>query len=156
MAWSVDHQKKHGANLFCGYGGRKGAVRCTFAEPYDTMNGATWAEMVRRRLPTALREAWGHGPPPGGWLISIDGDTSLHCPAATVALRRARVSVHKGPPNSGDLRPVENWWPPAGRRLRKSAPPGTGAAAEGYQEFTERVRAEDGLPPLARGGRPSA
>jgi transposase len=100
------------------------------------MNGTTFANIVRTRLGQAIREAYGHGPPPGGWNLSLDGERSFHCPAAKAALRRARINIHHGPPNSGDLRPIENWWPDVEKRLRR----GTPATRESYEQYAERTK----------------
>ena len=121
-------------NILCGYGGIPGHVRPTFAVAYDKMNGATFANIVRTKLGQAIRDAYGHAPPQGGWVLSLDGETSFHSPVAKAALQRARIKIHEGPPNSGDLRPIENWWCEVEGRLRKNAP----AGQEGYEAFADR------------------
>jgi hypothetical protein len=136
IAWSVENQRKHGVNIMTGYGGPAGGVRCTFAEVYDRMTGATFAGMVRS-LGAAVRACYpGKPTPAAGWVVSMDGDTCLRTAAVRQAMRRARCTYHDGPAKSGDLRPVENWWREVDTVLRKqNAPPGT---EESYADFSAR------------------
>jgi hypothetical protein len=63
-----------------------------------------------RKLPAAIRKAYGHGPPLGGrWLLSQDNDRSQNAVELTGEWQRARIDVVQGwPAGSGDLRWIEN------------------------------------------------
>lgn len=123
--------EKHHVKFFVGIGNG----RATLCEEYVGKMSAAKMEPIIRKLPDAIRAAWGHGPP-GRWLVSQDNDRSQNAFALKQVYARLRIDLDEWPPSSGDLRWIENCWPAMNRRIQEGDP----GPNESRVDFVKRAR----------------
>ncbi len=114
--------------------GMSGTGKITLAEPYEPplkMNSEKWAP-IRAKVPNALRVAHPNLNPVR-WVVSQDNDFAQMANPQWWSQRH--ISLHKGPPNSGDLRGIESCWPAINKQIAEGDP-----GKESRAEFIERVR----------------
>ena len=92
----------------------EGAIAC---EPYKDMNGAYFADFVRRQFVPMFAKA----NKDGSRLFIQDGDPSQNSKAARDALAEVNAELLPIPPRSPDLNPIENVFKLVGDNLRKDA-----------------------------------
>jgi len=114
--------------------GMSGAGKITLAEPYEPplkMDAVKWGP-IRAKVPDALRDAHPNLHPLR-WVVSQDNDHAQN--ANPQWFSDKGINLHKGPPNSGDLRGIESAWPVLNRAIAKDDP-----GPESIAAFTARVR----------------
>ena len=92
----------------------EGVIAC---EPYEEMNGAYFAEFVRRKFQDMFTKANKNG----SRLFIQDGDPSQNSKAARDAMAAVNAELLPIPPRSPDLNPIENIFKLAGDNLRANA-----------------------------------
>lgn len=126
---------KHSVKFMVGIGNG----RVTLCEEYKGKITAAAMVPIVRKIPDAIRAAYGHGPPPGQrWVLSQDNDRSQNAAELQSEWTRRRITVADGwPASSGDLRWIENCWASMQRRLYETDP----GPHERKADFILRARA---------------
>ena len=92
----------------------EGVIAC---EPYTEMNGAYFADFIRRKFDAMFALA----NKDGSRLFIQDGDPSQNSKAARDALVEVNATLLPIPPRSPDLNPIENVFKLVGDKLRTDA-----------------------------------
>lgn len=104
----------HVVKLMVAISHNEGVIAC---EPYQEMNGAYFADFVRRKFGAMFAKA----NKDGSRLFVQDGDPSQNSKAARDALAEVNAELLAIPPRSPDLNPIENIFKLVGDNLRKNA-----------------------------------
>lgn len=106
-----------------------------FSEQYEKMNGAFFANFVKRNFRKLIRKSCN----PSGKLFVQDGDHSQNSAAARKEMKKLGVQVHSIPPRSPDINPIENVFHLLDKKLRHDAVE-QNITHESFKEFSARVK----------------
>ena len=93
---------------------KEGVVAC---EPYSHMNGAYFADFIRRKFDAMFSKSDKHG----SRLFVQDGDPSQNSKVARDAMAEMDAELFPIPPRSPDINPIENIFKLVGDNLRADA-----------------------------------